>query len=71
MNGKGMEPVKGYNPKNWYRNVDDIDWGHSPKIPDWKRCETCNVRLEFCKAGSDVWSTDHLACPVCNGTYPL
>jgi hypothetical protein len=25
-NGKGMRPVIGYNPKNWYANFDSIAW---------------------------------------------
>jgi hypothetical protein len=25
-NGKGMRPVVGYNPKNWYSNFDNINW---------------------------------------------
>ncbi len=27
-NGKGMEPKKGYNYKNFAKNYDLINWGH-------------------------------------------
>jgi hypothetical protein len=30
--GKGMRPIKGYNPKNWYANYDQIDWSDPPEI---------------------------------------
>lgn len=29
--GKGKRPIKGYNPKNWYKNYDSIKWCHSKK----------------------------------------
>lgn len=29
--GKGMRPIKGYNPKRWYANYDNIDWNHKTK----------------------------------------
>ena len=25
-NGKGMRPIVGYNPKNWYANFNLINW---------------------------------------------
>lgn len=25
-NGKGMRPILGYNPKNWYSNFNNINW---------------------------------------------
>ena len=25
--GKGKGPIKGYNPGNWYKNFDSINWG--------------------------------------------
>lgn len=28
--GKGMKPITGYNPSNWYKNYPAIDWGHKP-----------------------------------------
>lgn len=31
-NGKGMEPKKGYNPKNWYANFGKINWHHKPEL---------------------------------------
>lgn len=30
-NGKGKRPVMGYNYKNWYANVEDINWGRPKK----------------------------------------
>jgi hypothetical protein len=36
-----------------------------------KYCLDCNVELELCIAGDDVWTTDHMACPICNGTYEI
>ena len=35
-----------------------------------KYCKTCDVELEFCK-GVEPWNTDHMICPVCNGTYEI
>jgi hypothetical protein len=29
--GKGMEPIKGYNPKNWYAHFDLIRWDNPIK----------------------------------------
>ena len=34
-----------------------------------KYCKDCNVPLELVIAGYDIYSTDHLICPICNGTY--
>ena len=35
-----------------------------------KYCLTCNKKLELCK-GVEPWNTDHMICPVCNGTYEI
>jgi hypothetical protein len=35
-----------------------------------KYCKTCDVELELCN-GYDPYSTDHYACPICNGTYNI
>ncbi len=35
-----------------------------------KYCLTCKKKLEFCK-GVEPWNTDHMICPICNGTYNI
>ena len=35
-----------------------------------KYCKTCDVELELCN-GYAPYSTDHYACPICNGTYNI
>ncbi len=35
-----------------------------------KYCLTCKKKLELCR-GVEPWSTDHMICPVCNGTYNI
>jgi hypothetical protein len=35
-----------------------------------KYCLTCNKKLELCK-GVEPWNTDHMICPICNGTYNI
>lgn len=36
-NGKGRDPIKGYNPKQWYINFDKIVWDKKPKSNDTTR----------------------------------
>lgn len=49
--GKGMKPIVGYNPKNWYDRYDDIDWKNNKK-KDTKN-ERTNRRTEEI-SGSNV-----------------
>ena len=37
-----------------------------------KYCKTCDVPLDFVLAiPNDVYSTEHLICPICYGTYNI
>lgn len=38
--GKGMRPVMGYNPNNWYKNFDQIKWSKTPN----KRKNICQMK---------------------------
>ena len=36
-----------------------------------KYCKDCDVLLELVLPGDDVWDTEHLICPKCDGTYNI
>jgi len=48
--GKGMKPIVGYNPKNWYDRWDHINWNNKKKD---KNNERTNGRTEE-TSGSNV-----------------
>jgi len=35
-----------------------------------KYCKICDRQLELCQ-GVEPWNTDHMICPICNGTYNI
>jgi Zn-finger nucleic acid-binding protein len=52
----------GYSEEKARKVVADLLQGKAPT------CPRCGIRLEIC-AASEPWSTEHLICPQCHGTW--
>ena len=63
--GKGMRPIMGYNPKKWYANYSEIDWGHASKKSNeklWDADPNCKHNIESAIGGG-------IRCTKCTGWF--